>query len=231
MSTISRSVNRTLGQVLGVQVVPAHTRRVVLSRDWFARLIHFNRLVEAIAEVEGDLVECGVASGTGLASLTSLLGVHGQNRAVWGFDSWAGLPAPTTADAGEESVAAGGMFSEASTAKVREELLAYGLPEQDIAKTVKLVPGFFSDTLPHYTGRIALLHIDVDLYQSYMDCLTCLWSHVAVGGIVAFDEYGDIDKWPGAQRAIDEFFSEHAVEATDLRHDEPSDKWWVTKRA
>jgi hypothetical protein len=230
MSTITRSVNRTLGQMLGVQVVSARTRRVALSKDWFARLIHFNKLIEAIAEVNGALVECGVASGTGLASLTSLLSVHGQNRAVWGFDSWSGLPDPTAADRGDASIAEGGLFTEASTAKAREEMLAYGLSGKDAA-AVKLVPGLFSDTLSHYQGRIALLHIDVDLYQSYLDCLRTLWPHVEVGGIVAFDEYGDTRKWPGAQRAIDEFFAEHASEASELRHDKPSDKWWVVKTA
>lgn len=208
--------------------MPANTRRVALNGTWFARLIHFNGLVEKIASVDGDVVECGVADGASLATLTSLLKVHGQARQVWGFDSWDGLPAPSGADLGDASIAARGMFSQASTIKVRDELLAYGLTSEEITGTVKLVPGLFSETLPSYKGRIALLHVDVDLYQSYLDCLTGLWPYVQAGGIVAFDEYGEGDTWPGARRAVDEFFAT-CSDATDLRHDERSGKWWITK--
>jgi hypothetical protein len=231
MSGITRSINRTLGRTVGVQLVPAHARRVALDSRWFARLVHFYGLVEKIAAVDGDVVECGVADGSSLASLASLLKVYGQTRQVWGFDSWAGLPPPSGADLGDASIAVGGMFSQASTAKVRDELLAYGLTGEEIAKTIKLVPGLFSETLPNYQGRIALLHVDVDLYQSYLDCLTNLWPRVEVGGIVAFDEYGEDDAWPGARRAVDEFFASHSADATDLRHDEISGKWWLMKSA
>jgi hypothetical protein len=229
MSAITRSINRALGQTVGVQLVPAHARRVALDSRWFTRLVHFNGLVEKIAAVDGDVVECGVADGSSLASLASLLKVHGQTRQVWGFDSWAGLPAPSRADLGDASIAVGGMFSQASTAKVRDELLAYGLTGEEVAKTVKLVPGLFSDTLPSYQGHIALLHVDVDLYQSYLDCLTNLWPQVEAGGIVAFDEYGENDAWPGARRAVDEFLASVSVDASEMCHDESSGKWWITK--
>ncbi len=230
MSDLTRSINRVLGRSVGVQLVAAQTRRVALDKVWFARLVHFNNLVEQIADVSGDVVECGVADGVSLATLASLLKAHGQDRHVWGFDSWAGLPSPSGADLGDGSVAASGLFSHSSTGKVRDELLAYGLTGDEIARTVTLVPGFFSETLPHHRkGRIALLHVDVDLYQSYLDCLTNLWEQVEVGGIVAFDEYGDSDAWPGARRAIDEFFAPRSDDVAEWRHDEISDKWWVTK--
>jgi O-methyltransferase len=202
-----------------------------LNREWFAKVVHFYRLVEKIAAVDGDVVECGVADGSSLAALTILVSIHGQIRQVWGFDSWAGLPAPSGADLGDASIAVGGMFSHASTIRVRDELLAYGLTDQEITQTVRLVPGLFSETLPPHKGRIALLHVDVDLYQSYLDCLTHLWPQVQAGGIVAFDEYEETDSWPGARRAVDEFFASRSAEVTDLRHDESSGKWWVMKTA
>jgi hypothetical protein len=220
-----------LGQAVGVQIVPGRTRRVALDRAWFAKLVHFNRLVEKISHVDGDVVECGVASGSSLATLTSLLKAHGQARQVWGFDSWTGLPSPSGADLGDASIAVRGMFSQTSTMQVRDELLAYGLTVDEIAQTVRLVPGLFSETLRAYNGRVALLHVDVDLYQSYLDCLTNLWPQVEVGGIVAFDEYGEPDLWPGARRAVDEFLATHSANATDLHHDEASGKWWVIKSA
>lgn len=229
MSDFTRSINRALQQTAGVQVVRAHTRRVALDKHWFARLVHFNRLVERISHVTGDVVECGVADGTSLGMLASLLKAHGQARRVWGFDSWTGLPSPSHADLGDASIAVNGMFSHSSTAKVRDELLAYGLTDDDITRAITLVPGPFSETLPHRQGRIALLHIDADLYQSYLDCLTNLWPRIEVGGIVAFDEYGEPDTWPGARRAVDEFLAAQSAGDTELHHDEMSDKWWVIK--
>ena len=90
-----------------------------------------------------------------------------------------------------------------------------------------LVKGFFNRSLSHYPPRpIALLHIDSDLYESYRDPLTHLYRWVAPGGIVAFDEYEQEEKWPGARRAIDEFFGDRA---RDFRHDASSGKYYYVK--
>jgi hypothetical protein len=67
----------------------------------------------------------------------------------------------------------------------------------------------FDATLPKYEGRIALLHLDCDLYESYKTALTHLYEKVAPGGVVMFDEYDD-SRWPGAKIAIDEFFADKA---------------------
>ena len=53
-------------------------------------------------------------------------------------------------------------------------------------------------------GKIALLHLDVDLYQSYKDCLTHLFPKVASGGVILFDER-ESETYPGGKKAIDEF--------------------------
>jgi len=220
MSELTQRINRVLGQTVGVQIVVGSKRAVALDKGWFARLIHFNKLIGEVSDVDGDIVECGVASGGSLATLMSLLNVHRQVRKVWGFDSWAGLPPPSQADLGGASIASDGMFSYANTRRVRDELLAYGLTDDEINRNVTLVPGLFSDTLPGYNGNIALLHLDVDLYQSYLDCLTNLWSKVRVGGIVTFDEYGDTESWPGARRAVDEFLAIQSVDVSALHQDE-----------
>jgi hypothetical protein len=46
---------------------------------------------------QGAIVECGVASG-GCAAF--LWAVGGENRALWMFDSWQGLPKPDENDGG-----------------------------------------------------------------------------------------------------------------------------------
>ena len=76
---------------------------------------------------------------------------------------------------------------------------------------VKLVKGFFEDTLGQYDGGgIAILHLDCDIYQSYRTCLNKLYDMVIDGGIIMFDEYyreyWTYGKYAGAPLAIDEFF-------------------------
>lgn len=69
--------------------------------------------------------------------------------------------------------------------------------------------GFFENTLHEYEGKIAILHLDCDLYNSYKCCLNTLYDKVVSGGIILFDEYKSytqLDNFPGAAKAIDEFF-------------------------
>ena len=97
---------------------------------------------------------------------------------------------------------------------------------------VTLVKGWFSETIPKYRGsQIALLHLDVDLYDSYQDCLHYLWPRVSMNGIVAFDEYHLPNRWPGAERAVDEFFSQLIPGSARLQRDTVSGLYYAVKTA
>ena len=100
------------------------------------------------------------------------------------------------------------------------------IPEIVIHDRVRLIKGFFDKTLPQYEGRIALLHLDGDLYESYKVSLETLYEKVAPGGIIMFDEYLD-QRWPGATKAIDEFFSGKPEKV--VPHDKCTWKYHVTK--
>ncbi len=70
---------------------------------------------------------------------------------------------------------------------------------------VSLLKGKFKDTLPNFNKDINILHIDCDLYDSYLECLDNLYEKIVDGGCVIFDEYYSL-KYPGARIAVDEFF-------------------------
>ena len=53
--------------------------------------------------------------------------------------------------------------------------------------------------------RIALLHIDVDLYKPTKTCLEYFYPHIVKGGIIILDDYG---AFPGANKAVEEFFAD-----------------------
>jgi hypothetical protein len=90
-----------------------------------------------------------------------------------------------------------------------------GISKEDLEDILKykkfqnvfLVKGFIPDTFFEYfkskpATRIALLHIDVDVYEATKACLDHLYERVVKGGIIIFDDYGQVD---GATKAINEF--------------------------
>lgn len=169
------------------------------------RYLYFKDMLESVSAVEGDIVECGVSIGHG-ALLFSLLGEYiGVNRTYYGFDSFEGFPDPVEKD--EKTPIKGRGFWANPPDTVMRVLRDGRLSEEAIRNRIRLMKGWFNETLPRYEGKIALLHLDCDLYESYKFSLEELYDKVQPGGVIMFDEYDD-DRWPGATKAIDEFFAD-----------------------
>lgn len=194
-----------------------------------SRFLYLQRLFAGVKAIEGDVVECGVARGVTLLGFAMLCFDEACHRRLWGFDSFEGFPEPGKED---ESVRGSkkGDLNVSSVPAILKLLDSAGLPEPWVRSHVTLVRGFFSETLHKYTGdKIALLHVDVDLYQSYKDVLEQLYDKVVPGGVVAFDEYMNTlehEKFPGAKAAIDEFFAERHV---SIQRDVASGKYFLIK--
>ena len=72
----------------------------------------------------------------------------------------------------------------------------------------KLVKGDVVKTLPNYLkensgAKIALLHLDLDVYRPTKFVLNKLYEKMSRGGIILIDDYSEI---AGATKAVDEFF-------------------------
>ena len=202
-------------KLLKLDVHRAHSRKYDLHSFLYAntlrsRFLHFYNLLNDIKGLNGVLVECGVAEGQSLFHFSAISNSIGKPRHIYGFDTFEGIPDSTSED-GEWNTNIGGSWNY-SQERVRENLLLAGLDEEFISTNITLVPGRFSQTLPNYAERdsIALLHIDADIYESYKTVLENLYEYIVPGGIIAFDEYLNA-RWPGATKAIDEFF-EHKPE-------------------
>jgi len=176
-----------------------------IYRGALDRYLYFKDMLESVRDIEGDIVECGVSIGHG-ALLFSLLGEYiGVNRIYYGFDSFEGFPDPVDKD--EKTPIKGRGFWANPPDTVMKVLRDGRLSEEAIRDRINLMKGWFNETLPHYDGKIALLHLDCDLYESYKLSLEELYDKVQPGGVIMFDEYND-DRWPGATKAIDEFFAD-----------------------
>lgn len=202
------------------------TFRVPFTSVNAARFLYFKDLVDQTAGVEGDIVECGVGGAQSLLFLAILVKVGLDKRNIWGFDSFEGFPAPTAADMSPRRVRAG--QNAVSVKKVLRNINDYIDDMHFLNSRISLVPGFFEDSLAAYPHQsISLLHLDVDLYDSYKVCLEELYPKLSVGGIVAFDEYvSEAHAWPGALKAIEEYFAGRQVE---FLRDPKIGKYYVIK--
>lgn len=74
---------------------------------------------------------------------------------------------------------------------------------------VKIFKGVFPKDTSHYLENksFKFVHLDVDNYQSYKECLEFFYEKMVQDGIIIFDDF-NCDCCPGANKAIDEFFSD-----------------------
>ena len=161
----------------------------------------------------GSFIECGVRNG-GSAAVMAAAARNSNNRHVWLFDSWEGLPEPDKRDftGNPEQVKKGKYLG--SEDKVKEIL--FGGLKLDSAR-IHLIKGWFSDNLPRTEiGKIALLHLDCDLYESVKFCLDTLYDDVIEGGCIVIDDYG---YWSGCKEAVDEFIKYRKLKVDLIRVD------------
>lgn len=202
--------------------------------DWLkydARCAFFTNAIQFInwEKVEGDIVEFGVSVGKSLGLLAQL---QLENLTLWryaepactgrrlvGFDSFAGLPP----DDAEHPRWKAGSF--ATNYLHGHPTLDYGAPitPESIARLFlscglqvpELEVGWFSQTIPRTIPgkypKIALLHIDSDLYQSAREVLFGVEPSLSDGTLVCFDDWFMYKGNPnqGEQRAFNEFLQAH----------------------
>lgn len=152
--------------------------------------------------IEGDFVECGVASGNNLASLAA------AGRHAWGFDSFEGIPWAGPNDDQQpgmkrknkkkEGVLESSGITVHSLEDVTSNFQRWGL------NNYTLIKGWFQDTVPLWDGKISVLRLDGDLYDSTMVCLKHLYPKLSEGGILIMDDWN----LAGCRKAFDDYFTE-----------------------
>lgn len=197
-----------------------------------ARHRPYLQLLAQCARLEGEVVECGVFQGQSLMRMATWLQVHGIRKTVHGLDSFAGFPRERV---GASDVAFGRSLRAVrarfctATAAPRRILRAAA----DLDLPIRLHVGYFEQTLPRLIAsgrRFCFAHLDCDIYDSYRFCLDQLYQALAPGGVILFDEYRS-PSWPGATRAIDEFFATRPEKPRICRdHQRPAKpKYYVVK--
>lgn len=174
--------------------------------------------IQAIKEVErkgvaGDIVECGVWKGGNLVIAGLMRKQLGFTREIWGYDTFAGMTAPTAADVKPGfAVDAQRKFESLNTGAVTDWCFS---PIEDVTAAyqssvgndpIKLVKGRVEDTLldpANLPEKISILRLDTDFYESTKLELEILYPRLQPGGIMIIDDYGI---WAGSRKAVDEYF-------------------------
>ncbi len=166
--------------------------------------------------LRGEIIECGVFKGASLSRLIKFRSLleNSSSRKIIGFDVFGEFP-----KAGDEDKKVLDAFvKKAGSVSYDRDALIDLLSNLDLNSHLKLVKGDVCKTVPQYAMdhpelRLSLLNIDVDLYEPTKACLETLFPRLVPGGIAILDDYG---AFPGATRAIDEYFCDNPLKIESL---------------
>jgi hypothetical protein len=162
------------------------TKNSVITMPRFETLIRFSKETENIS---GSVAEVGAYLG----GSSFLLATCNQTKPIFIFDTFEGLPDPTV---GIDLHHKGDFPADYNYVKG----LLSGF------RNVKIYKGLFpkenSDIIAN--EKFSLVHIDVDLYKSVLECSQFFYHRMTPGGILAYDDYNH-PSCVGAKKALDEF--------------------------
>lgn len=168
------------------------------SLMWPTEMAQIYTCVLAIEKLDGDLAEVGVYYGR---SAKLICEIKGQ-KILHLFDTFEGLPKPTSKDS--STMLEKMYFADLDSVK------AY-LRDYD---NVFFYPGLFPATAePIEDKSFAFVHLDVDLYQSTLDCLKFFYPRMVRGGLILSHNYSNLD---GVRKAFDEFFTDMPESVIEL---------------
>jgi hypothetical protein len=184
------------------------------SRQAISKFLVRHEIFKQIIEVNGSIVECGVLHGAGLFTFAKLSAIYepvNHTRKIIGFDTFDGFPSISEEDRGTGSsshLANGGLSG--SNLLEMESAVALFDANRNLAHIpkVELIKGDLTLTGPQYLEKnphlvIALLYLDMDIYQPTKIALQTFLSRMPKGAIVAFDEL-NTHTFPGETIALHE---------------------------
>jgi hypothetical protein len=167
-------------------------------------------LYKKITSVPGKLLEFGVYKGLSLirfAQYRRLLETD-TSREIVGFDIFGKFPVSETESKSNKDFASD--FENRGGEGLSINEIANIFSEKKI-ENVSLIPGDIFESLPRYLNEfpetsVALLHLDVDIYEPTKYILENCYERVVRGGLIIIDDYNSVE---GATRAVNEFINKH----------------------
>ena len=135
-----------------------------------------------------------------------------DQKTLWLYDSFEGLPAKTR----EDNSAAGDAFQAGELLVTKREVIEkfkkMGL------KLPKIKKAFFDDLDIIYDipEKISYAFLDGDLYQSIKTSLRLVAEKMSQGGVIIVHDYNN-PELPGSSRAVDEWLKAHQAKVASFR--------------
>jgi hypothetical protein len=185
-----------------------------------ARLFAFMDATRHVARagIPGSIVECGVwKGGAVMSSLLAMADLGRCERDYYLYDTFEGMPKPGDEDqkfdggriaaefAARRVGESGSTWCRGEFDEVRRNILSTGYP----ADKIHFIRGKVEDSIPAtLPGKIAVLRLDTDWYESTRHELQHLYPLLSPGGVLIVDDYGH---WQGSRQAVDEYLSQHSI--------------------
>lgn len=151
-------------------------------------------------KIQGDLAEVGVYKG----ATAKLIHHYMPEKLFHLFDTFEGFTdkgrEKELQNTGHQTEA--NQFADVSMDDVRKNIY----PQNS---NVVLYKGYFPESAPDiiYGKKFSFVHLDADLYDPIKSGLDFFYPRMAKNGIILVHDY---NAWPGARKAVDEFFINRA---------------------
>ena len=192
---------------------------VCTPRFNLARFLAQYEIFKKIYELPGVIVDLGVFRGASTftwAKLCEIFCPTDARKTVYGFDSFRGFLKLSKHDGNPDARQdrrkggyAGGASIEKDLARAIKAM-NYDRHLRHV-KRIQFVKGDACETIPSFVQskgnglRIALLNLDLDLYEPTKVALENFVPRMVRGGIIICDEYA-VDTFGGESKAVDEYF-------------------------
>jgi hypothetical protein len=157
------------------------------------KLIFLIKLLKTVDHLDGNISEVGVYKGGSAFEIA-----NNTKSNIYLFDTFTGMPCYDSEKDGSWKI---GSFEDTCYEQVKDMFKNF--------QNVFIYKGFFPRENSHMVEKkiFKFVHLDVDNYTSYKECLEYFYKRIVSGGIIIFDDYNN-SCCPGANLAVDEFFKD-----------------------
>lgn len=141
--------------------------------------------------------ECGVYRGGSARLLSNTIEKLGADCTLRLFDTFEGIPEAQMLENEEHEA---GDFNDTNI----ENIFALFRDNPRVKIHKGIIPATFGGL---ENSRLCFTHIDLDIYQSVLDCTKFIYRRTVEGGFIVYDDYG-FETTKGCKQAVDEFFAD-----------------------
>lgn len=202
--TSQKSINPNAHKLYDFRIEPgfSDTAREIVAQGrtllGYERLFTLWQAVGGIYPLNEAVAEVGTYKGGSARFIAAALNYRKCTPPIHVFDTFQGHPSIVIPEL-DGPHSAQGLFADTDVAAVRQYLSVFS--------NVEIHQGAFRDTNAEVRdATFSLVHIDVDIYQSGVECLDFFWPRLHPEGVLVIDDYG-FTTCRGLKKAVDEFIA------------------------